>query len=309
MLVAELVDDLAAVPKGVGLDVIAAGEPAGPAGVEGVEGAIQREIAEPPVARVGVVHVHRGEAPESVHVGDLHERFGAIDVGGVLELHARPAAEEVDLLEPHAGGVGAAAAAEVEARIEGPDIARRDAQVDLAVVIGHRADPGVVEIGIAAQDPLRLIDQAARIAFAGFEQELLADDVLAGPLVQVIRKPEELHVVLRILEVEHVLVVDHDLPDRGARGLELGIRWDPGGFARRPGGGPRRPGGRSQFLSLCGAPPGPPGVVHRGPHSSMKPLAPARRAAAAPVTVLSVAASRTLASPAATFEAQRPERT
>ena len=244
MLVAELVDDLAAVPKGVGLDVIAAGEPAGPAGVEGVEGAIQREIAEPPVARVGVVHVHRGEAPESVHVGDLHERFGAIDVGGVLELHARPAAEEVDLLEPHAGGVGAAAAAEVEARIEGPDIARRDAQVDLAVVIGHRADPGVVEIGIAAQDPLRLIDQAARIALAGFEQELLADDVLAGPLVQVIREPEELHIVLRILEVEHVLVVDHDLPDRGARGLELGIRWDPGGFPRRPGGGRANHGAR-----------------------------------------------------------------
>src|SRR5207244_12614136 len=140
--------------------------------------------------------------------------------------HGRPAAEEVDLLELHAGGVAAAAAAEVEAWIEGPDIARRDAEVDLAVVIGHRADPGVVEIGIAAQDPLRLIDQAARIALAGFEQELLADDVLAGPLVQVIREPEELHIVLRILEVEHVLVVDHDLPDRGARGLELGIRWE-----------------------------------------------------------------------------------
>src|ERR1700724_2136423 len=129
--------------------------------------------------------------------------------------------------------MGATAAPEVEPRFQGPHIARGAAQVDLTVVITHRADPGVVEVAIGAQYALGLADQAARVAFACSEQELLGDGALRGSAVQVVREPEQLDVVLRVIEVEHVLVVDQDLTDHGAGSLQLSL----GRNARRlPGG-------------------------------------------------------------------------
>src|SRR6266480_3235738 len=119
--------------------------------------------------------------------------------------------------------MAAATAPEVEPGIQGPHIARGDAQVDLAVVIAHRADPGVVEVALGAQYAFGLIDQAARIAFARSEQQLVADDRLSGSAVQVVREPEQLDVVLRVLEIEDVLVVDQDLTDHRTGALELRI--------------------------------------------------------------------------------------
>ena len=51
--------------------------------------------------------------------------------------------------------------------------------------------------------------------------------------MQVIREPEQLDVVLRVIEVEDVLVVDQDLSDHGAGSFQLSL----GRNARRlPGG-------------------------------------------------------------------------
>src|SRR5437868_14801772 len=75
-----------------------------------------------------------------------------------------------------------------------------------------------------------------------------------------------------------------------------------------PGVSPAGPevGGRIVAPGLI-APPVP--LREPPPASSVLASAPARRAATAPVGVLSLAASRTPASAAAAFEAQRPERT
>jgi hypothetical protein len=60
--------------------------------------------------------------------------------------------------------------------------------------------------------------------------------------MQPVRQAEQPVVVLRIVEVEDVLVVDEDLADDGIRGLELRIRGNPGRLGRRNADRERRYG-------------------------------------------------------------------
>ena len=150
MLVMELVDDLAAVVERVGLRIVHASHAARESGLEGVERVVDGEIALMPVAVVGPGDPDRGPGAEGMVVRRREERGGPIDVPGVSQLDLGAGTDEVELLELHPGRVLPAAARVVEAGVERPHVAGGHAQIDLAVVVFHRTDPGVVEIVVGA---------------------------------------------------------------------------------------------------------------------------------------------------------------
>ena len=83
----------------------------------------------------------------------------------------------------------------------------------------------------------------ARVAVAAVEQQLLGDGPLARQRMQAVGEPKQPVVVLRIGQVEDVLVHDDDAADERVRALELRIRGDGlrGLMAgMRRGGGGRR---------------------------------------------------------------------
>jgi hypothetical protein len=106
------------------------------------------------------------------------------------QCHVHAAAQHVRVFQLDAGRIGAAAAPEVETGIQCPHVFRRDHHVDLAVVIAHRTDPGVVEIPFPAQDALGLIQQTSRVMITWFEEQVVTDDTGAGLQVQVVREPK-----------------------------------------------------------------------------------------------------------------------
>ena len=55
------------------------------------------------------------------------------------------------------------------------------------------------------------------------EEQVVTDDAGARLDVQVIREPEQRLIVLRVIEVEYVLVVDRDVADHRTGGLEIRI--------------------------------------------------------------------------------------
>ena len=99
-------------------------------------------------------------------VGDPEARLVAIDTRLMRESDRRTRAEKVELFEIDARGVLAAAAPEVEARIQRPHIACRHPQVDFPIVVAHGLDPRVVEVTLGPEDALRFIEHPARVAVA-----------------------------------------------------------------------------------------------------------------------------------------------
>src|SRR5215472_15722235 len=141
MLVTELVDDLAAVPEGIVLQVIDAVDARGPGRIEGAERPLHRKLAQVPVAVVGKGGSPGDPGAEGVLADPLQAGRGAIDGDGMKHLEVGTGTEEVGVFQLHPDGVGAARAAVVEAWVQCPDIARSDAQIDLLVVITDLADP------------------------------------------------------------------------------------------------------------------------------------------------------------------------
>src|SRR5262249_33351420 len=113
-----------------------------------------------------------------------------------------------------------------------PDVTGRDLDVDLVVLVADDADPGVVEIALRAQDARRLLDPTAREGLTGLEEQVVAYRARARLEVQFVGEPEDAVVVLRVAEIEDVLVVDLDRSDHGAVLDELGVGGDALGVPR-----------------------------------------------------------------------------
>jgi hypothetical protein len=234
--VLELVDDRATVPQRIRLHVV---DPVGasrPRRVEGIKGLLHGQLAQVSVAEVAVVRAERHEAAEQVLIAQADLVAGAVDVRRMQQHEVRTAAEDIGVLQLHAGGAGAAAAAVVESGIQCPDILGGDLQIHLAVVVSDGADPGVVEDAVGAQDALGLIDQASRVGLAGLEQQLMTDDAGTCAVVQPVGEAKQPGVVLGVFQIEDVLVVEQYLADHGMRGFQFRIRRDPGCLTRRPVG-------------------------------------------------------------------------
>ena len=168
-----------------------------------------------------------------------HRRV-AIDAGDAGDLQVRASAEEVELFELHADRVLAALAAERQARIQRPDIARRHRDIDAPVLEGDRLDRRIVEIAGGSQDARRLIDQALRVGIAALEQQLLTNHLRLRANVQLVREPVQPLVLFGVLQIEDVFVVDEYFADDGALAFELrclrhGRRGFPGRDFRSSG--------------------------------------------------------------------------
>src|SRR5262249_28678310 len=134
-VVVELVDDLAAVVEMVALVDALRHETAGVAGFERVERAVDDGLAHRAVAQLRIVQVDRSPRTESVIVGKTDARFAPVDRALVSYPDGAAGAQDVELLQRDTGAVGTAAAPEIEAGVQRPDIARRHEYIDLAVVI------------------------------------------------------------------------------------------------------------------------------------------------------------------------------
>src|SRR6185503_8114511 len=130
-------------------------------------------------------------------------------------------AEEVELFELHTDRVLSARASEGQARIQCPDIARRDGDVDAPVFEGDRLNRRIVEIAGRSQDARRFVDQSLRVKVAGLEEELLTDYIRLRANVQLVREPVQLLVLLGVLQIEDVFVVDEDFADDSSEAFEL----------------------------------------------------------------------------------------
>ncbi len=143
--------------------------------------------------------------------------------------------EQVVFRERHAAFVDASRAAEAHVRVERPCIARGDFEIDDAVMPRDRPNIHFVQEPVAAQQALRLLENAHREALAALERQRPADDAGIGDDVQPVREAEESVVLLRVVEVEDVPGVDADLADRGSGGFELGQRGNALRRLRRRG--------------------------------------------------------------------------
>jgi hypothetical protein len=202
--------------------VVGGAEVRRPVGVEREERAAGVEPPARAVAVGRVAEVEPAAAAEQVGVEEAELGAGAVDADGVLHRQPLAGAEDVDVLDLEAAGVDPALAAEAEPGLQRPDVAGVDLDVDpVAVVYPHRADHRVVEVAVAAQQPLGLVEHPARVRIAGGEQELVADHPLAGGAVEPVGQPEQHPVLARHLGVEDVADPHLDPVDHRARGLEL----------------------------------------------------------------------------------------
>ncbi len=74
---------------------------------------------------------------QNIRIGPVHEARTAIDILRVADFEILAGTEEVGIryLEPE--GIGATAAAEVNAGLQRPDVVRDDLDVDDTVVVGR----------------------------------------------------------------------------------------------------------------------------------------------------------------------------
>jgi hypothetical protein len=100
----------------------------------------------------------------------------------------------------------------MQPRFDCPGIARFDFYVDYAIVVGDRANVDGVDEAVGAQHPLRFLDFLDGQGFAAFEQKGPLDNLRAGPDVQLVGKPEQKVVFIRIVEIEYVGIDDAHSP-------------------------------------------------------------------------------------------------
>ena len=145
-------------------------------------------------------------------------------------------AEDVVVADAEAAGVRAAAAPGAEARVERPRIARCHLDVDHAVVHGRRADHDLVEIAVAAQQPLGFVDQPRRDRLAALEQQRALDHAGVRDDVQPVGGAEQRLVLVRVGEVEDLARQHAHLAVRAPAALEFGEAGQRGVVAQRAAG-------------------------------------------------------------------------
>ncbi len=145
----------------------------------------------------------------------------AVHVAGAPRVQRDTGTQDIEFLYLCSSTVRAAAAAEIEAQIEGPHIPCPHHHIDAPIVKTLCPDRGVIEIPRRAQDALRLIQHASRIWISGLKQQLRTDHVRPRLDVDAVREPEEPVVLAWVGEVEDIFIVDHHLSDQGVGPLEL----------------------------------------------------------------------------------------
>jgi len=202
---------------------LAVGEPgAGRAGgVECVEGLLEAQDLGRAVAGVGIGDAELHPGREEVGVGVVERQEVAIDVPAPVELELLPRAEEVLLGDLQRRLVLAALAAEIDARVERPVVARAHDEVDRAAVPGHRLDGRVVQVVVGAQDALGLLHEPVHVRVAGPEQQLGPQVRGARADVQRVGRAIEPASFPRDGVVEHVAGLDRDVADHRVRCLEF----------------------------------------------------------------------------------------
>ena len=93
------------------------------------------------------------------------QRF-AVHVVRPAERQLLAVAEQVFLLELDRARVFATLAAEVDAGVQRPGIARANFEIDRLPVLGHRANDCVIQVVVGAQDALGLLHEAMPIRLA-----------------------------------------------------------------------------------------------------------------------------------------------
>src|ERR1700688_2157822 len=157
-----------------------------------------------------------------VRIHPLQEGRAAIDVLTMADLNVLAETEYVGVGYVDAGGVGAAAAAEGDTRLQGPDVVGDDQDVDHVVVVADRTDGRVAQKRrIQANVALGLVEQPARIQVAAAKQQLRGDGRDAGALVQMVGGAKQPVVVLRVAQIEHLDGIDLDAADARAGGFKL----------------------------------------------------------------------------------------
>lgn len=131
------------------------------------------------------------------------------------------------------GRVRAAAPADSAAPFKRPQIAGDDFEIDLAVGDPDDADLRIVEIMRRPEHPFRLFDLPHRIPVSRAKQQKIFDHVLARRPVEMVRRPEQLAILLRHLRIENVAELVGHLADRGAAPLDLTRRREE--MVVRPG--------------------------------------------------------------------------
>jgi hypothetical protein len=129
-------------------------------------------------------------------------------------------AEQVLLEDAYALDAEAVRGAEPHVHACAPLVVRRHHYVPGAVRLRYAEDVDAGQELVAAQQPLRLVQQEAVVAAARTEQQLAADHPLPGADVQRIRRavgPQEALVEIRVRRVEDRLVVDEDVADDALR--------------------------------------------------------------------------------------------
>ena len=144
-----------------------------------------------------------------------------IDAVPVVELEGLHPSEEVQFTEGEAAHIVAARPRESDGGAEGPGLLAGDLQVHDAVVVAHRQNPNVVDDAQGPEVSFAFVDEFLTVEVALPEKELPANHFLAGHDVEPVGETEEGVVLLRVPGIEDVDSLDPDLPDPGARGLQL----------------------------------------------------------------------------------------
>ena len=220
--VAVLADDVAGVVDRIDA-VVAQRHGAGrPARVERVERPHHGGGVAPAVAVLRGAVAEGGPAVEGAVARDQELVARAVELVRASVARRHAGAEHVVLADAEPARVGPTRAAGAGADVERPGVARLHLDVDDAVVPGDRADRHFVEVALAVQQALGLLDQARRERLPALEQQGAPDHVRVGARVQRIGPAEEKLVLLRIGRVEDVLGDDADLADARPGGFELG---------------------------------------------------------------------------------------
>ena len=145
----------------------------------------------------------------------------AIDVVGPGDTHLLPGAQQVFLLDLRADVVRAPRAAVAEAGIQRPHVACAHDEIDHPVVVPDWLDLRAVQVTVGAQQALRFIDHARAIRLAGFEEELVANRLLAGLDMELVGRAVQPCTLARDTGIEDVADGDPDLADHRTVGLQL----------------------------------------------------------------------------------------
>src|ERR1035438_1845169 len=145
-------------------------------------------------------------AAPDVRIRPLRKARAAIDILAMTEFVVLAVAQKVVVGEFDAAGIGAAAAPEVDARLQCPYVMRDDHEVHEAVVIAHRMDFRLAhEAGVLAQVACGLIEPAPGRWTAAPPQQLGADRRLASAHMQASGGAEQPLFLLGIVEIEDLL--------------------------------------------------------------------------------------------------------